>query len=70
MIGARIRETMAAIPANQNPILDETGEYAELGDVGDVHYLAGNFGGETTREFNVEAGDTLVVPMLNVWSDE
>ena len=63
-------QTMAAIPADQNPILDETGEFAHLGNVGDVHYLAGNFGGETTRAFDVEADDALIVPMLNVWSDE
>lgn len=63
-------QTMLAIPIDSNPVLDETGEFAELGDVGDVHYLANSFGSATERSFDVDFGDTLVAPLLNVWSDE
>lgn len=68
-LAERWLQVMAGISADENPLLDETGEFAYLGDIGDVHYLAGNFGGETTREFNVDAGDTLFLPMINAFTD-
>ena len=53
------------IPAAQNPIADETGEHAAVGQHGDVWFLAGNFGGVTERACMVPAGKALFFPVLN-----
>ncbi len=37
------------IPAEQNPVVDSTGEFAGEGESGPVWFLAGNFGGTTER---------------------
>jgi len=52
------------VPAAVNPILDETGENAAEGQSGKVWFLAGNFGGETTRVINVPEGKALFFPIL------
>jgi hypothetical protein len=53
------------IPADYNPILDETGEFCDQGQSGPVWFLAGNFGGETERTCEVPAGKALFFPILN-----
>jgi hypothetical protein len=64
-------QVMSEIPADQNPLLDPTGEYAEFGDVGKTQYLAGTLEpGEAQRSFEVDSGDTLVLPLINVWTNE
>lgn len=64
-------QVMSAIPADMNPINDETGEFAELGDTGDIHYIGGGFFGDVAeREFDVDLGDTLVVPLVNAWVNQ
>lgn len=64
-------QVMSKIPADQNPLLDPTGEYAEFGDVGKTQYLAGTLGaGEAQRSFEVDSSDTLVLPLINVWTNE
>lgn len=54
-------------PPDMNPILDETGEFASVGQdpAGKVFFLAGNFGGETVRECTVPAGKALFFPIVN-----
>ncbi|MHC4065556.1 MAG: hypothetical protein ACYSUI_13810 [Planctomycetota bacterium] len=52
------------IPAAVNPILDETGEHADEGQSGKVWFLAGNFGGETTRVITVPEGKALFFPII------
>lgn len=54
-----------SIPADVNPILDTTGENADVGQEGPVWFLAGNFGGETVRDVSVPAGKSLFFPILN-----
>jgi hypothetical protein len=64
-------QVMSKIPADQNPLLDPTGEHAEFGDVGKTQYLAGTLGtGEAQRSFEVDSSDTLVLPLINVWANE
>lgn len=63
-------QTITAIPGESNPLLDTTGEFASEADVGDTIYLAGSFVGDVTREFEVDLGDKLVVPLVNTWSDK
>lgn len=61
-------QTMMALPASTNPLNDDDGTYAPLGEVGDTHHLAGSFN-DDVREFEVELGDTLIAPLVNVWTD-
>lgn len=63
-------QTITAIPGDSNPLLDATGEFASEADVGETLYLAGSFVGDVTREFDVDFGDKLVIPLVNTWSDK
>lgn len=54
-----------SIPADANPLLDSTGENADIGQAGSVWFLAGNFGGETVREVTVPASKALFFPIFN-----
>jgi hypothetical protein len=60
-------QLMNAIPAHTNPLNDRDGHFAELGDVGETHYLAGTMGGDAQRAFHVDLGDKIVLPMINAW---
>jgi hypothetical protein len=51
-------------PADRNPLLDETGEFANVNNNGRVHFIAGNFGGESERTVEVEGGKPLLIPIL------
>lgn len=56
------------IPFDQNPVADPSGAWAATGQSGPVWFLAGNFGGVTTREVEVPAGKALFFPIINsVW---
>ena len=46
-VGAEWWKWALGIPAAENPILDETGEFADVDQSGSVWFLAGNFGGTT-----------------------
>ncbi len=48
-----------------NPQTDTTGALAHQNNSGPVFFVAGNFGGTTTRSFSVPAGSLLLVPVLN-----
>jgi hypothetical protein len=54
-----------SIPLSTNPIGDEDGSYGVLGQSGKVWYLAGNFGGTTTRSLTVPSGTALFFPLVN-----
>jgi len=58
-----------AIPEDENPVVDPTGEYADVGQSGHVWFLAGTFGGDpVVRECEVPAGKALFFPIINlVW---
>jgi hypothetical protein len=57
-------------PAETNPLRDPTGEWAGIDNHGPIFYVAGTYGEPTTaeRSFEVEAGKTLVIPMLNAFA--
>lgn len=55
----------SSIPAAGNPVVDQTGANAAVGQSGPVWFLAGNLGGSTVRTLNVPAGTSLFVPLFN-----
>jgi hypothetical protein len=48
-----------------HPMFDSTGAYADTNNDGSVFFLAGSFGGDATREFSIEAGTPILIPLLN-----
>lgn len=54
-----------AIPADQNPIVDTTGEYGAVNQSGPVWFLAGTFGGDVARQLSVPSGKALFFPVFN-----
>lgn len=57
-----------SIPADRNPLFDETGELAGEGQDGQVFFLAGVFNesGSVTRSVMVPPGKALFFPLVNV----
>ena len=56
------------IPADSNPLLDQTGANAAVGQCGPVWFLAGTTGGSAERAITVPAGKSLFFPLVNnVW---
>ena len=56
----------SSIPADQNPVLDTTGQFAGEGQSGHVWFLAGTiFGGTFERDVTVPTGTSLFFPALN-----
>jgi len=62
-----------AIPANDNPLLDPTGEKSKFGDVGPVFFLAGTFnpsGSATvTRTVTIPGNKFVFFPLVNFVND-
>ncbi len=54
-----------SIPADRNPLIDETGEFANEGQSGSVWFVAGTFGNSAERSYTVPAGKALFVPVFN-----
>jgi hypothetical protein len=54
-----------SISPSNNPVLDATGGNCMVGQHGSVWFLAGNFGGTTTRTCAVPEGTVLFFPVLN-----
>jgi hypothetical protein len=52
-------------PKVNNPLIDPTGKFAGEGQSGPVWFLAGNFGGKTTRSCILPAGKALFFPVVN-----
>src|SRR5438093_7134593 len=48
-----------------NPLLDNSGTYCNSGQSGPVWFLAGNFGGTTTRTCTIPANTALLYPVIN-----
>ena len=57
-----------SIPADHNPILDQTGQDAGVGQSGKVWFLAGSFGVPAVRNITVPEGKALFFPVAEwVW---
>ena len=48
-----------------NPVIESTGDYAVVGQHGDVWFLAGTFGGAVTRHAFVPEGSAIFFPVIN-----
>ena len=66
---ARWWQWVLAIPADQNPTLDSTGEDCAVGQSGPVWFLAGTPGGSATRTCTVPPGTFLFFPIVNAEFD-
>lgn len=53
------------IPAPINPLNDTTGQYGGVNNNGPVFFVAGNFGGVSTRTITVPVGKPVFFPVLN-----
>ena len=53
-----------SFPSAQNPILDTTGAFGHLGNVGPVFFVAASPGGHVSREISVPAGKPLFFPLV------
>jgi hypothetical protein len=58
---------VASVPASENPVLDDTGANAAVGQSGPVWFLAGTFGGTTERTIEVPHGKALFFPIVNIF---
>ena len=68
-LAARWWTWVLEIPKAQNPLLDDTGQFAGVGQSGPVWFLAGTWGGgPATRAFTVPAGKPLFFPIANFFS--
>jgi hypothetical protein len=54
-----------SFPTGANPVEDLTGEFADLGQSGNVWLLAGTFGQVAERTVTVPAGKALFIPIAN-----
>jgi hypothetical protein len=54
-----------SFPFASSPMFDGDGSRAGYGNTGPVFFVAGAFGGDYTRKFNVPAGKPLFVPVVN-----
>jgi hypothetical protein len=52
-------------PAETNPLIDPTGENAQVNNNEAVFFVAGTFGGPAERTFSVPEGTPLLIPVLN-----
>ncbi|KPM53889.1 signal protein [Frankia sp. R43] len=60
----------ASAIGDDNPVEDPDGHACAVGQPADVWFLAGTFGGYTTRDCTLPAGRPLAVPLVNLTSDE
>ena len=60
-----------SIPVSENPLFDETGEFAGVGQSGPVFFLAAvfNVSGTAERTITVPRGKALFFPLLNTAAD-
>ena len=59
-----------SIDAASNPMLDTTGAYAHVNNLGPVFFVAGNTGGSSTRTFTVPAGKPIFFPVVTAYDIE
>jgi hypothetical protein len=53
------------IPADRNPLADQTGEFCAEGQTGSVWFLAGTFGNSVERSCTIPPGKTIFMPVFN-----
>jgi hypothetical protein len=58
-----------AIPASQNPLLDQTGADCAIGQNGGIWYLAGTTGGSVTRSCTIPSRKAIFFPIVNANND-
>lgn len=63
--GVKWWQWAVSIPAATNPLLDTTGEYCNVGQSGNVWFLAGTIGGSATRTCTIPAGKAIFLPIIN-----
>src|SRR5207302_9915007 len=51
------------IPAAYSPLLDDTGEFASVGQSGPVWFLGGSFGDSKERSLSIPAGKAIFMPV-------
>lgn len=61
---------VASEPSGSSPVGDRTGEFCGRNQPGDVWFLAGTFGGAAKRRCPVPAGRPILVPAVNLFSDD
>ncbi len=61
---------LISAPFDQNPGLDETGEFIPFGQSGPVWFIAPNFGGETVRYADIPAGKGLFILLMGFEASE
>jgi hypothetical protein len=54
-----------SIPPGDNPLLDTTGEKCQAGDMGDIFFLVGTFGGSAERDCTISEGQEILIPIIN-----
>ncbi|NUT34111.1 MAG: hypothetical protein HOV79_13675 [Hamadaea sp.] len=69
-LAARWVRWVAAAGPVRNPVADETGDFAGLGQPDDVWFLAGTFGGDVERRCAIPARRSLFFPLFNIWYDD
>ena len=70
--GAEWWKWALSFPLDENPVVDDTGEFCDLGQSGKVWFLAGSFGvTEVERHCTIPAGKAIFYPIINTtWFDE
>jgi hypothetical protein len=63
-------EWVFAIPPEDNPLVDETGENCDVDQKGPIWYLAGTIGGSAERECTIPEGKDILFPVINVFCSE
>lgn len=63
---ARFQQWLLGIPTATNPLFDETGAFASIGQSGPVWFLSGNLGGESVRTVTVPHGKALFFPLVSI----
>jgi hypothetical protein len=58
-------QMMFSIPASENPITDDIGSKCVIGQRGPIWFLAGNFGGTTSRSCAIPEHKALFFPVIN-----
>jgi hypothetical protein len=56
------------LPWSTGPVNDTTGVACDLGQSGDIWYLAGTAGGPVTRDCTIPEDKALFFPLRNLWS--
>lgn len=64
-MGVRWWQHALSIPADQNPILDQTGANCGFGQQGDTWFLHGSFSETIVRNCNAPAGRRFFLPVFN-----